>query len=363
MLFYFSIYILLLPFVFRETKSYRKKQRIPILCFTFLFFVLSFIRWKTGTDWENYYQTFRSISIPFDTLDDPVASMEPGYMFLVNLAKYISDSYTINLLLVAIVVYYFFYKGFRKLSPYPLFSLFVFYCINLGGIFFVRQTIAMSIIFFSIRYIEKKKVKLFVIFVFLASLFHRTSLIFLPVYYIYNLHLPDKKLFLYTSIACVIGSILSTSLLLSIGTLGIGVISNRIDLYLDLGNEGGGPDLSGTAYLLRGLINRLFVIFFCYLYLKKARRKNKRINGCINLYLIGVVFFVTLTPISKELARISAYFDMAQYLLYPYIIYQCPKKNKKILLLFFFLFFAFRLYSFISPSRIYYIPYISVFSK
>lgn len=53
--------------------------------------------------------------------------------------------------------------------------------------FILRQAISISILMYSIKYIEDKKLTKFIISVLIATLFHKTSLVFFPVYFLCNI--------------------------------------------------------------------------------------------------------------------------------------------------------------------------------
>lgn len=158
MILYFFIFFLLLSGALLEIISNNKKfSQSTFTFFIFCFFILSFIRWETGTDWTPYYDVFKSIEIPWETLTDYLHGFEPGFMILYNIAKSISDSYTIMLLTEAIILYFCIYYFIKAHSFYPILSLLIYYSMSFAGIFFVRQNIAMAILLCSLKYIYEKK--------------------------------------------------------------------------------------------------------------------------------------------------------------------------------------------------------------
>lgn len=361
MLFYFFIFILLLPFVCMEINKLHAKRSGAFFLFTCLFLILSFIRWNTGTDWDNYLKLFERIRVPFETLEDLEAGTEKGFMFINNFSKWISESYTLCLFLQGLLLYTFLYKGLKALSPYPLFSLLVYYSMNLAGIFFVRQTIALAISMYSVTFIIKKKPYLFVLFVLLSATIHRTAILFLIAYFVFWRRYSLKSLFLYTGMAAVSGWIIGMLVVNYLASLGLGEISSRLIKYLDSDYESA-MEVSNTTFLIRGLMNRAFVFGLVYIFLSKYREKDIVFNGIFNLYIFGAILFVFVTPISRELARLTGYFDMAQLLIYPYIIYRMPAKYKQSLFCLLTVFFFYRLYVVVNQFPEAYIPYKTIFS-
>lgn len=360
MIFYFVIFLFFIPFVYKEIYDSRIRNSGIFLLFITIFWLLSFIRWETGTDWDSYLLFFDNIIDPFSSSDSPEGNLETGFWFIANFSKWISNSYTFFLFIQSTFLYFFLYKGLMQLSPYPLFSLFVYYSVGLGGIFFVRQTIALCILFYSITFIIRRNLSLFLLLVFLATLIHRSAIIFIIAYPIFF-----KSLKIYVvigiMIACAIGgSIISIMIADYLGAMGLGEYSSRILLYNDPDVVDEGFALSKTSFMIRGLVNRAFVMGLVYLFARNLKKKNCLFNGILNIYIVGIILFVFVAPISKELARLTGYFDMAQLLLYPYILSNIHGKLKHKMILALFLFFMFRLYSAIYQFHDSYVPYNTI---
>ena len=105
-------------------------------------------------------------------------------------------------LLICALIIYFFQKravtNFAYNTPlqdtndnsnyvYPTITLLGIWSLYIGNVFVVRNIIAWIILFYSIKFIKSKSFIKFVSFVILAVLFHRSSLAFLPAYFIYHM--------------------------------------------------------------------------------------------------------------------------------------------------------------------------------
>lgn len=94
---------------------------------------------------------------------------------------------------VTFAVIYFIYRY----SPSPIMSILLhfgllFYTFHFSGL---KQSMAMSILLFSVGAIVDRKPIRFLLIVFLASLFHFPALVFLPAYWICNMRLGRRYLF------------------------------------------------------------------------------------------------------------------------------------------------------------------------
>lgn len=332
--------------------------RLAFVLFIFVCFILASFRWEVGTDWESYNRYFNEIKVPFGDMFSIHDTFEFGFILLNNFAKSISNEYTFCLLLQAVIIYVFLGWGIYKGSYYPLLSVFIYFSMALGGIFFVRQTMALAILFYSISFIEQQKLKKFLLFVLLASLLHRTAVFFVFAYPIFTLRYSWKKIFVLFFVSVVVGSIVGILLLQFISSLNLGVLSLKLASYLNTGNDVSYTTYSTTATIIRGSINRFFLIFLYILLLRNERLHNSRLNGIINLQLFGICLYFMFTPISLEFARIGSFFDMAQVLAIPYLFKVRPKiKEKTLLFTIIFLYSAFRFYVAVNQHRNLYIPY------
>lgn len=364
MIFYYFIFFLLFFFSALELKCKSKRfSHKTTVIFIFLFFILSFIRWEVGTDWDSYYRYHSGIK---GSLEDvfyiKYNKFEIGYETINQFAKSISKSYTFTLFLQAIIIYFLWTKSLIRLSVYPLLSLFIFYCMSFASIFFVRQNIAMAILVFSVYYINKKNWKTFLGLVLIAFIIHRSSIVFLIAYPIFHKYYSSKKILFILLASILIGISIGKSLLSYLGTLGMGAISAKIEYYMEQGEKDHFSDFSITQILFKGAINRLFLFIIYMFVLNKFRKKNKLINGLINLNILGMILYFFLTPISLSLGRVTVYFDLLQLFIIPYVFYYLRDNNSKIILYAIIsAYLALRLYSAIYSFQEAFIPYRTIF--
>lgn len=361
MIFYIIIFISLFLTSFLEVISNNKKYSIIIFSlFLFIFFILSFIRWKTGTDWESYYEMYTWIDKPWNNFNN---GMESGYNFVNHLGKFLFNSYTGVLFLFSTIIYTCTGRTYITLSKYPITSLFLSFCIlSFAHIMYVRQNVAVAITGWSVYYIITQKKWNFIACVLIASLFHRTSLIFLLAYPVFHKNYSAKYYCLSIIGALAIGTLVGKLFLNIIGGLGLGIISSKINGYLELGSEDNSMAISTTTVLVKGFINRSFMLFLIFYCKYKLKHNSLFFNGLTNLYILGTILYFITLPLSISLARIAVYMDSLQVILIPYIIYQQKTLYNRIL--FFILvssYFYLRFYLYIISFKTAYIPFITIF--
>lgn len=361
MLLYYFIFIILLFLAYIEILSNNKRFSQGFFFFIIIiFFILSFIRWETGTDWDNYYFPFQRIKIPWESLTDEYSNFELGMMFLYNLAKTLSNSYTMMLFIEGLILYSTLSYAITKYSIYPIFSILMYYTMSLAGIFFVRQNIAMCILLCAIPYIINRKFIKFCLVVIIASLIHRTALFFLIAYPLFYKYYDLKRILFLLIFFTIIGIAIGKILIIYLSSLNLGIITAKLNAYLLAGSNESYTTYSATSVLIRGLINRSFLIVLYLSILEKYRIKDKILNGFINLNLLGVIFYVILTPISFSLGRITAYFDIIQIFILPYLLKKSNYYTKHIFLIILTLYLGFRLFIIISSFPDEYIPYKTI---
>lgn len=362
MVFYFTIAFLLFSSSFLEIISNNKKISQTIFyIFIIFFYFISFIRWDTGTDWDSYYTMYNWIEVPWENFSE--MGMEKGFTFINHLGKYLFNSYTGVLFLFSTIIYLSISKSYIILSQYPLTSLFISFCIlSFAHILYVRQNIAVSIIGLSTFYIIKKNFPLFFLSVYIASLFHTTALVYLICYFIYYKDFSLKYNCILILGTLIIGTIVSKFLLSTLGSIGLGIISTKINNYLELGANDNSTTMSTTAIIIKGFINRFFILFLLFYCKYKLKYNSAFFNGLLNIYILGTVLYFTTLPLSVSLARIAVYMDCMQVFLIPYILYkQQTLINRSLLFILLAVYYFLRLYSSYISFESEYTPFTTIF--
>lgn len=358
----YILFIILLTGSFLEVFD-SKRQRVARIIYYLVFsilFLLSFLRWERGTDWGGYYDYFTHI---YDL--DFSSNFENGFILLNYGVHTLSGSYTVLLFVMAALQYFLISKSIRYLSVYPVMSLLCYFAVTKGGIFFVRQYIALAILMYAVRFVIERKVYRFLLMVILACMIHRTAILFVPVYFLFDRKIKIRyyvmALLVLIPVAIHVSKVfdsLSTGLVNSI-------IENKINNYINKSADGEmyGIELSKSAILIRGVAKRGFILLLYFLFMRRELVANRVTRGIFNIYFFGTCLYILLTPLSEQLSRVCLYFDIFDIFLFPLLLCRQKRWNK---LLFFGLIVAFsfiRLHSSIELRRELFIPYKSVFNK
>lgn len=193
MLIYLSVFLIAVLYLFYAEK--KGKTQSKGLLFAFLMFLSIFIGLGDmigGYDRYIYGEIFDSSADARivgksvnEVLNVPGAFSEKGYMMLGYLLSFITTNRYVYILLSTVVMYVMYYFVIKRYSiNYPL------ACIIFLGFFYyftityLRQAMAVGIIWLSVQYIQKRHFLPFVVLVLLAYTFHNSALIFLPMYFI-----------------------------------------------------------------------------------------------------------------------------------------------------------------------------------
>lgn len=338
--------------------------RAVFLGIIMLFFYLSVCRWGVGPDWLSYLQHFQQIDSRGDIKDFIEKNFEPGYNLFTTINKQIVPYYTFQLFVIASIIYILVPITILKYSKYPILSLLVWYSMVIAYIFPVRQNIAAVIIFFSVRYIIERRKILFLLFVAIAASFHYSALIFLPAYFVFYRYVSCKQMMVLLLLAVCISFVSIYIIQSLLPFLENGMIGEKISKYLEIADtHTGGSAYSKHAMLVRGIINRSFLIFIIIL-LNRYRRHNTLLNGWCNVTVLAFILFSFTLPVSVPLARVTMYYDLLQIFLIPYLFYLNFTRRSKYLIYFVLVMYLFiRFRGVVFNYEDLYIPYKTVFES
>lgn len=138
------------------------------------------LRHDVGGDWNNYMVRF----LAYQHLDYKAALLEsdPGYVFL-NwwMGQWGFEIYAVNFICGAIFLAGLF--AFARKQPYPWLVLAVAfpYLITVVAMGYTRQGVAIGFILMALTALQSRRFIQYLVFIALATLFHRTALVMIPL--------------------------------------------------------------------------------------------------------------------------------------------------------------------------------------
>lgn len=306
MLSYFIVFFMLIII-----PKFFNKKRTNTICF-FILFIFSGVRFDIGWDFRWYYVLANKFNyIKYDFFIDLNEVMDiRDWQFweyyrieflnkvLYKIVWFLKMPQLI-IFFYSFIILYFIKKGLdnRKIFNYNVWLFFytfpIFYFQSLSV---MRQWSAIGIILFSYKYIEKKEFFKFCLYIFIASLFHKISIIFIFLYFLQYIRINKRIHILLFSL-----SFFSAEILMKLLSLDIPIISNyKMYIFnsLKLGKSGG--------KIIYFLIIIIYVGILLLIYLDdKFYKKNQII---INYVCFGTFIYISLINLGHLTFRISQYF-------------------------------------------------------
>jgi hypothetical protein len=199
MIFYFMNMFIYIAFcVYIYTNQYISlKTKSQFSCFVWLlqFGLLAALRADTvGTDLPTYKDGFLEFVVGSERITS--RSWEVGYVFLNKIIASIGGSFNLlmalcSMLTLAMVVY-----NIYHISSEPCFCLFLYSTLvyYYAGFNMIRQSLAMAICLFAYKYLLKRSFIKYILIILIASMFHYSALILLPLYFIVKIEITPKSL-------------------------------------------------------------------------------------------------------------------------------------------------------------------------
>jgi hypothetical protein len=331
------IFVLSIIIVFLAFLSQFKELRF-LFEFSFIFiFLITALRFDFGTDYQNYYNSFKEIgqASSFKSIPFHYYRFEPGWAVLNYIFKPVGFfGFIIVLSSFTCYTYYSLIKKYVE-PEYYWFAIFIFvFSWEIMWIQFsaIRQALAIAIFINSIKFLSKDRNPIkFLLLIICASLFHSTALFLIPL-----LLFSSQKLSKNNIIGIVV--IFFFFVLLFFGDL---FISSFINISSFIAGERYLSvflyeiDISTTLFgsLLWGSL--LIIIIF---YSRRQEKNEKHIFVLFSLYYLIYV----LSPLFWLVERMGYYFIPLSIVVFPMIIKQERNLAIKIGL---FLFFSFSIYN------------------
>jgi transmembrane protein EpsG len=275
-----------------------------------LTYKINFFEVTKNESWENIFRNF--VNIVFKG----TAGKDPGYQVFEKLTQVFTSDYQVYLLIIASLFTITLSIWIYKNSTEPLISFLIYSCLfySFYAITGHRQTIATALtVFIGYKYIKKREFWRFLIIVLVSSTIHKSSICFLPFYFIANKKITTRYIVITVSIIPLL-FIFKNQIMVILGTLT--GYKNYINQY-----EGAG------TWTFTSL---LFIITFIVIWKREIMlRDSPQANHFINALFMALIF-VPLTFVDPSAMRVVQYYSLFLMLLVPDIIKSFDKNDQPI---------------------------------
>jgi hypothetical protein len=323
-----TILIGIIVTIFAYFSGKSNNERYLFIAFSIIFIFLA-LRYDFGNDYMAYFDKFYEVDeASWNELRDVTGidaigeSMEFGFIFLLKIFTVFSGYYffiAFHSLLICLLFFYLIKNNVE--IQYYWFAIFLFVFnpnLMLVELSALRQTLAILCFLFSIKYLINRNIVKYLLFILLASSFHLSAIILVPLYFLFT----PKPVGKYEPIIYIVlflffmffGSLLLSPL--------ESITSTYLPKYISYVDDGEKAILqSGFGIIIYSFIY-LFILLF-------AKRENDRE---IVIYRI-VALFIVLTPLSlalNMLSRLNFYFEPLLIVVIPQILSSNFNKTTKL---------------------------------
>lgn len=197
-----------------KPNTYTRRNQLIFAWFVIVLFWGSVDALDFGTDISAYYSNaIQALNLPFRAYLN-LTAFEKGYAMFIWVCSHIFRTPQALLFVqygfVTFSVFRFIYRNSKDV----FISVVAYICLGSFGMFLYafRQAFAIAICLFALEAVQKKQRIITILLILLASLFHQTAIIFLPVLFLYNKKLNQKTIVSFSLIMLTIAVTLDYTL-------------------------------------------------------------------------------------------------------------------------------------------------------
>lgn len=308
------VFVISVPDVFKPAKTVQDIFLMVLFAVLLLFIGT---RFETGPDLDVYHTYYRQSPLFWEALTNYKAyayiPVEPLYLLINAGAKSLGLTFNGYLLCYSFFFMIPVFHVVRKYSVAPLISILVYYYYGyFSGFSVLRQVMAAAVFFYGIQFIIERKLWKYILCMLLASCFHISALILIPLYFLVHKNFKAAHILILVFIAIilrqlgffklisdVIGSLLSFSPITVL-------LFQKFLLYSDAG-EGfwGSVTMEWVGIIIFVLFNR-----------RALEVNTPHFNIFFNIFVIGIMMYAFFGAFG-DFGRIIIYFKLAYLILIP----------------------------------------------
>lgn len=303
-------------FIERCLSSWGKKLVVFMVIFS-LFFISAF-RYMIGWDYQSYMRMFYIADYDF-------LLVEPTFNFICLFFRNFGFDFQIIFFVYSFLTFIFLVFGIKRYANVQDKYLYYLIILNLfctqqlywSSFSEIRQILSVVIVYNASFFIIRRKFLKFLTFVFLATLFHYSAILFSPLYWILNIDYKRSRIVFFLSFIgiCAIFNVLPNILLFFQDYLG------EYAKYIIYEES---PGFSS------GITKIIYLFIFIYLTVK-FNRVERKLNVLLNGYCM-LLFFLFLCDFSAPIYRMKQYFDVFYITIIAEMICEYKKRWMYILL-------------------------------
>lgn len=346
MIFYIVVFLVVLALLVFGKKFTINGLNVQGLAYL-LIFVLSAFRFDVGWDYITYFNLIEK-NIKF--YENQLLRLEPFNRVLINFSQDI-DFTQFYFITTSFIIVYCIYKTLKRHSSDIVISTLLFLSLPIfffNSLSIIRQFTAVSLLFFAFRFIQARQLFRFLFVLVIATCFHKSALVALPLYFLYGWRPP----FYFYPIIFIFGFFSSDFLYWMVQHL-LPQYLRFLDMSVGVGGD-------------KVLLLFQFLGFLLLFFVDQLKRQKNENSFYFLVFFIGLFIWSSLARYGHAGFRGSLYYIVYFLLLAPNILVEF--KQRKILneltYVVCFFFFVLTLYlGKINPKKDPNIPYQTFFNK
>ena len=325
---FYSLAFLVLA-VFNAYAYFKNVSKIAYVISLFFLIIIAAFRPATCcadySFYVDYYNDYKNIPFTF---------LEPTFFVIAQLSTIIFKGSIGVFIIYSILGVSIKGIAFVRLTKYYQVSLILYF-----GSFFlleemtqIRVGVAAAILLLSIPYIQQKKPLKFFPLILIGILFHYSLIVFLFFYFVDPIKI-NKKIYIVAIFAVYIATICGLNFILLLQFLNLGFLTQKIETYQLLLEQGmfGGISLLNPLLFLRIAILIFFIINYEILL-----SRNKYALVVTKIYAFSILSFIALSALPVLAGRVSQLLGIVEIILVPYGIYILKPKYLAVAMFVFF---------------------------
>jgi hypothetical protein len=327
---YLGLYIMTFLCGFYDFLKKNKAMTILLtgVLFLFFFFFAGF-RYQTGWDWQNYTALFKELPLDYDELINFIknsgTSFETGYVMVNYWVKLMGGNVQWIFAMFAFLSIGIFWYALPRYTPYVFVTLLIYlfniYYLNFS---YIRQGFSVVLFFYSLQYIKEKNFKKYLFFTFISFLFHSSSVIALPLYFVLNRDIKGKYYVLCLLLAFALMQVGWLQFFIQILT-GDNLVAQKFLTTADKYGE------SGKAGISSRFIEFLFLFTFCAWNRDYFKERLAYFNIILNCTFVYLLVYLLFNELSIFVERIGILFIIGPTLLYGFVFEKLKERTLKVM--------------------------------
>lgn len=333
-----------------------------------LLLILASFRYGVGPDYFAYEDLYSLVNTSPVEQIGAVTAQELIFRLWGSTLNYLNFSYQQYLAFTALITLYYVGKISKKYSQYPVFSLYLYYCLFYFVWVFsgIRQGLTLAIgVYYLLHCLESRKHIKFVIIVFLLTLIHASSLILFLFYVIAYLNIRREGL-LIGVFFCFCVSLIPAAYLMEI--INYLPYSERIGFYYRPETE----EITISYFDFKSISRFILLVLIGVVFAKSYGKNDEIQRKILDMYVVSFGVYYALRFVEVLAANASLYGFMLIVIILPNMYGKLKNgPNSKIFLMFILVFsvayFFKTLYAMEDMSKLNHssliTPYTNIFNK